>query len=51
MMNLTKGFIVIGLFAMLETVYAGRPVIIETPTGTTVCFIKSDGRFIYCEPL
>jgi hypothetical protein len=51
MLNFTKGFIVIGLLAMLETAYAGRPVIIQTPTGTTVCFTSSDGRFIYCEPL
>ncbi len=51
MMNLTKGFIVLGLLAMLETAYASRPVIITTPTGTTVCYIHNDGRFIYCEPL
>jgi hypothetical protein len=51
MNNAIKGFMVIGLLAMLETVYASRPVIIETPTGTTVCFIGSDGRYIYCEPL
>jgi hypothetical protein len=51
MMNLTKGFMVIGLLAMLETAYASRPVIITTPTGTTVCYIHNDGRLIYCEPL
>ena len=51
MLNFTKGFIVIGLLAMLETAYANRTVIIQTPTGTTVCFVNSDGKFIYCEPL
>jgi hypothetical protein len=51
MMNLTKGFIVVGLLAMLENAYASRPVIITTPTGTTVCYVSNDGKFIYCEPL
>jgi hypothetical protein len=51
MNNAIKGFMVIGLLAMLETAYAGRPVIIQTPTGTTVCYVHSDGRYIYCEPL
>ena len=31
-MNYIKGFMVIGLLAMLETAYASRPVIIQTPT-------------------
>jgi hypothetical protein len=51
MMNFTKGFIVVGLLAMLETAYASRPVIITTPTGTTICYVSNDGKFIYCEPL
>lgn len=51
MLNFTKGFMVIGLLAMLETAYASRIVIVETPTGTTVCYTMSDGRYIYCEPL
>jgi len=51
MNNAIKGFMVIGLLAMLETAYASRPVIIQTPTGTTVCYIHNDGRYIYCEPL
>jgi hypothetical protein len=50
MMNLTKGFIVVGLLAMLETAYASRPVIITTPTGTTVCYVYPNGNII-CEPL
>ena len=51
MNNAIKGFMVIGLLAMLETTYASRPVIITTPTGTTVCYVSNDGKFIYCEPL
>ena len=51
MNNAIKGFMVIGLLAMLETAYASRIVIVETPTGTTVCYTMSDGRYIYCEPL
>jgi hypothetical protein len=51
MNNAIKGLIMVGLLAMLETAFASRPVIIQTPTGTTVCFVNSDGRVIYCEPL
>ena len=51
MNNAIKGFMVIGLLAMLETAYASRIVIVEMPTGTTVCYAMSDGRYIYCEPL
>jgi len=50
MLNFTKGFIVIGLLAMLETVYAVKPIIINTPTGTTVCYVYPNGT-MYCEPL
>ena len=49
-MNYIKSFMVIGLLAMLETAYASRPVIITTPTGTTVCFVYPNGNII-CEPL
>ena len=50
MNNAIKGFMVIALLAMLETSYASRPVIITTPTGTTVCFVYPNGNII-CEPL
>lgn len=51
MMNLTKGFIVIGLLAMLETVYAVRPTIINTPDGKTiVCYTYPNG-VVYCDNL
>jgi hypothetical protein len=51
MNNAIKGLIMVGLLAMLETAYASRPVIIQTPTGTTVCYFNNDGRIIFCEPL
>jgi hypothetical protein len=50
MNNAIKGFIVIGVLAMLETAYAGKPIIINTPTGTTVCYVYPNGN-MYCEPL
>jgi hypothetical protein len=51
MMNLTKGFIVIGLLAMLETVYAVRPTIITTPDGRTiVCYAYPNG-VVFCDNL
>ena len=51
MLNFTKGFIVIGLLAMLETVYAVRPTIINTPDGKTiVCYVYPNG-VIYCDNL
>jgi hypothetical protein len=50
MNNAIKGLIMVGLLAMLETAYASRPVIIQTPTGTTVCFVYPNGNLI-CEPL
>ena len=50
MINTLRAFIAIGLLAMLETVYAVKPVIINTPTGTTVCYYYPSG-IVYCEPL
>lgn len=51
MLNLTKGFIVLGLLAMLETVYAVRPTIINTPDGkTVVCYVYPNG-VVYCDNL
>ena len=51
MLNLTKGFIVLGLLAMLETVYAVRPTIINTPDGKTiVCYVYPNG-VVYCDNL
>jgi len=32
-------------------VYACRTVIIDTPQGTTVCYICADGKFINCDKL
>ena len=51
MLNLIKGFIVLGLLAMLETVYAVRPTIITGPDGkTVVCYVYPNG-VVYCENL
>lgn len=50
-MNYIKGFMVIGLLAMLETAYASRPVIITTPDGKmVVCYVYPNGNII-CENL
>jgi hypothetical protein len=50
MTNFIKGFIVIGLLAMLETAYASCTMTtIFNPNGTvTICQICNDGRMIIC---
>jgi hypothetical protein len=51
MLTFTKGFIVVGLLAMLETVYAVRPTIITTPDGRTiVCYVYPNG-VVFCDNL
>ena len=51
MNNAIKGFMVIGLLAMLETVYAVRPTIITTPDGRTiVCYVYPNG-VVFCDNL
>jgi len=51
MMNLTKGFMVIGLFAMLEAAYGVRPTIITGPDGkTVVCYVYPNG-IVFCDNL
>ena len=51
MNNTIKGFMVIGLLAMLETVYAVRPTIITTPDGRTiVCYVYPNG-VVFCDNL
>jgi hypothetical protein len=51
MNNAIKGFMVIGLLAMLETAYAVRPTIIITPDGKTiVCYTYPNGVVI-CDNL
>ena len=51
MMNFTRGFIVVGLLAMLEAAYASRPLIITGPDGkTVVCYVYPNGNII-CENL
>ena len=50
-MNYIKGFMVIGLLAMLETAYAVRPTIITTPDGRTiVCYVYPNG-VVFCDNL
>jgi hypothetical protein len=51
MLTFTKGFIVVGLLAMLETAYSVRPTIITTPDGKTiVCYAYPNGVVI-CDNL
>jgi hypothetical protein len=50
-MKLTKLLILLGFMSLMTSAYACRTVIIDTPTGSTVCFICSDGKYINCEKL
>jgi hypothetical protein len=51
MLTFTKGFIVVGLLAMLETAYAVRPTIITGPDGrTVVCYVYPNG-VVFCDNL
>lgn len=47
----TKILILLGLLSLMTSAYACRTVIINTPTGITVCYICNDGKIINCEPL
>ena len=51
MTNFIKGFMVIGLLAMLETAYAVRPTIITGPDGKTVVCYSYPNGIVYCENL
>lgn len=46
-----KILILLGLLSLMTSAYACRSVIIDTPNGSTVCFICSDGKYINCEKL
>ena len=46
-----KVLIMLGLLSLMTSAYACRTVMINTPTGTTVCYICADGKIINCEPL
>ena len=51
MLTFTKGFIVVGLLAMLESAYAVSPTIITTPDGRTiVCYVYPNG-VVFCDNL
>lgn len=51
MNNAMKGFIVLGLLAMLESAYAVRPIIIMGPDGKTiVCYVYPHG-IVFCDNL
>jgi len=50
-MRITKILILLGILGLSSYVYACRSVIIDTPNGSTVCFICSDGKYINCEKL
>lgn len=47
----SKVLILLGLLSLMTSAYACRTVMINTPTGTTVCYICADGKIINCEPL
>lgn len=47
----TKLLILLAILGLSSYVYACRTVMINTPTGTTVCYICADGKIITCEPL
>lgn len=46
-----KVLIILCLLSLMTSAYACRSVIIDTPNGSTVCFICSDGKYINCEKL
>jgi hypothetical protein len=47
----TKLLILLTFMSYMGSVYACRSVIIDTPTGSAVCFICNDGKYINCEKL
>jgi hypothetical protein len=47
----TKLLILLGFMSLMTSAYACKTVIIETPKGTTVCYICADGKIINCEAL
>lgn len=50
-MKTTKLLIILGILGLSSYAYACRTVMINTPTGTTVCYVCADGQIITCEPL
>jgi hypothetical protein len=50
-MKKTKLLILLGFMSLMTSAYACKTVIINTPTGTTVCYICAEGKIINCEPL
>jgi hypothetical protein len=47
----SKLLILLGFMSIVSSAYACRSVIIDTPNGSQVCFICSDGKYITCEKL
>lgn len=47
----SKLLILLTILGLSSYAYACRSVIIDTPNGSTVCFICSDGKYINCEKL
>lgn len=47
----SKLLILLTILGLSSYAYACRTVMINTPTGTTVCYICADGKIINCEPL
>lgn len=48
---MSKLLITLGLLTVMTGAYACRTVLINTPNGTTVCYVCNDGKIINCEPL
>jgi len=50
-MIMTKLLILLGFMSLMSSAYACKTVIIDTPKGTTVCYICADGKLVNCAPL
>lgn len=50
-MKLTKLLILLCFMSLMSSAYACKTVIINTPKGTTVCYICAEGKIVNCEPL
>jgi len=47
----SKLLILLGFMSLMTSAYACKTVIIDTPKGTTVCYICADGKLVNCGPL
>ena len=47
----SKLLILLTILGLSSYAYACRTVMINTPNGTTVCYVCANGQIITCEPL